>query len=145
MAIVLFDPAWIITRLKDQVTSLKLVGGAADLSAAAESLKQKPAAFALPNSERASGSITGTMVVSQENTVRFAVVIAVQNLRDARGEKAQADLRTVRMAIATALHGWQPDSEFDPIQYGSGKLLRLTDQVVWYQDEFLTAHLLRSV
>lgn len=145
MAIVLFDPAWIITRLKDQVTSLKLAGGAADLASAAESLKQKPAAFVLPNSERASGSTTGTMAVSQQNIVRFTVVIAVQNLRDARGENAQADLRTIRMAIATALHGWQPDSEFDPIQYGSGKLLQLTDQVVWYQDEYLTAHLLRSV
>lgn len=145
MAITLFDPAWIIARLRSQVTTLKLVGGAADFSAAAESLKQKPAAFVLPNSERAGESKTGTLVTSQYNAVRFAVVIAVQNLRDARGENAQAGLRTIRMAIATALHGWQPESEFDPIEYGSGRLLQLNDQVVWYQDEFVTGHLLRSL
>ena len=145
MAITLFDPAWIITRLQSQVTSLKLVGGAADFASAVESLKQGPAAFVLPNAERASGSRTGTMVVSQENSVRFPVVTAVQNLRDARGERAQTDLRTLRTAILNALHGWQPDAEFNPIEYSGGRLLQLTDQVVWYQDEFVTTHELRSL
>lgn len=145
MAIVLFDPAWIVAQLKTEVTALKLVGGAADLSAATDSVIQKPAAFVLANSERASGSTTGTMAVNQQNTVRFAVLIAVQNLRDKRGEKAQADLLSLREEIITALHGWQPDADFDPIEYGSGKLLQLSDQVLWWQDEFVTAHLLRSV
>lgn len=145
MAIVLFDPAWIVARLKTEVTDLKLVGGAADLSAAADSALAKPAAFVLPNSERASSSTTGTMVVNQQNTVRFAVVIAVQNLRDKRGEKAQADLRSLRGDIMTALHGWQPDADFDPIEYGGGKLLQLSDQVLWWQDEFITGNHLRSV
>ncbi|MDE2388927.1 MAG: hypothetical protein KGN35_07595 [Betaproteobacteria bacterium] len=145
MAIALFNPAWIVTRLKTEVTALKLVGGAADLSAATDSVIQKPAAFVLPNSERASASRTGTMLVSQENTVRFAVVIAVQNLRDKRGEQAQTDLVGLRNSIVAALHGWNPDADFNPIEYGGGKLLQLTDQVLWWQDEFLTAHLLRSV
>lgn len=145
MAIVLFDPAWIVAQLKTEVTALKLVGGAADLSAATDSVIQKPAAFVLANSERASGSTTGTMAVNQQNTVRFAVLIAVQNLRDRRGEKAQADLLSLRGSIMTALHGWQPDADFDPIEYGGGKLLQLSDQVLWWQDEFVTAHLLRSV
>lgn len=145
MAIVLFDPQWIITRLKSRVTSLKLVGGAADFASAAESLKQSPAAFVLPNSERATGSNMGTLVVSQLNTVRFALVIAVQNLRDSRGEKAQADLRTLRNSIMTALHGWQPDADFDPIEFGGGRLLQLNDQVLWWQDEFVTANTIRSL
>lgn len=145
MAIVLFDHSWIIAHLKDQVTSLKLVGGAADLDAASESLKQKPAAFVLPNSERANPSTTGTMAVSQQNTVRFAVVLAVQNLRDARGENAQADLLSLRTDIITALHGWEPDADFNPIEYSGGRLLQLADRVLWWQDEFVTAHLLRSV
>ncbi|MXS82273.1 phage tail terminator protein [Nitrosomonas oligotropha] len=147
MAIVLFDHSWIIARLKDQVTSLKLVGGAADFDAAAESLKQKPAAFVLPNSERANQSTTGTMAVSQENTVRFAVVLAVQNLRDARGENAQADLLSLRTDIMSALLGWEPDedADFKPIEFSGGRLLQLADRVLWWQDEFVTAHLLRSV
>lgn len=145
MAIVLFDPQWIITQLRTEVTSLKLVGGAADFAAAAEGVRQTPSAFVLPSSERASGSSTGTMVVSQRNSVRFAIVIAVQNLRDPRGEKAQADLLALRNSIMTALHGWEPDADFDPIEYGGGKLLQLNDQVLWWQDEFVTANFIRSL
>lgn len=145
MSIVLFDPAWIITRVKSQVTSLKLMGGAADFTSAVDGVKQTPSAFVLPNSERASGSSTGTMVTSQFNTARFAVVTAVQNLRDPRGEKAQADLLPIRTAIMTALHGWQPHADYDPIEFGGGRLLQLNDQVLWWQDEFLTSHFLRSL
>ncbi|MCE7915420.1 MAG: hypothetical protein DYH15_12275 [Nitrosomonas sp. PRO4] len=145
MTIVLFDPQWIITRIKAEVSSLKLVGGSADLGAAAESLKQSPSAFVLPNSERASGSSTGTMVISQLNTVRFSVVLAVQNLRDSRGETAQSDLLILRTAIMTALHGWQSDADFDPIEFSGGRLLQLTDQVLWWQDEFITANTIRSL
>jgi len=145
MAIILFDPQWIIDRLKTEVAGLKLVGGAADLAAASESMKQSPAAFVFPSAERANGSSTGTMVVSQHNSVRFAVVIAVQNLRDARGENAQSDLRLLRTGILTVLHGWQPDDDFLPIELASGRLLQLTDQVLWWQDEFVTANTIRSL
>lgn len=147
MAITLFDTQWIVERLKTEVPELLLVGGAADLSVAAESLRQTPAAFVLPSAERASGSSTGTMLVSQLNTVRFAVIVAVQNLRDARGEVAQTDLLQIRSSVMTALHGWQPDGlgDFEPVEFGGGRLLQLTDQVLWWQDEFLTANTIRSL
>lgn len=143
--IVLLDLEWIITRLETEVPTLKFAGGAADLASASASLKQTPSVFVIPVSDRASGNTTGTMVVSQNNVSRFAVVSAARNLRDARGEKAQGNLRSVRTSILTALHGWQPDADFDPIEYGGGRLLQLTNQVLWWQDEFLTTNLLRSV
>ncbi len=145
MAILLFDPQWIIDRLKDRVPALKWIGGAADFAAAAEGLKQSPAAIVLPSAERATGSSTGTLVTSQLNTARFAVAMAVQNLRDSRGEAAHADLRTLRTDIMTALHGWQPNADFDPIEFGGGRLLQLNNQVLWWQDDFLTSNLLRSL
>lgn len=145
MTIVLFDPQWIIDQLKTEVTTLKRVSGAAGMAEAVEDLKQTPAAFVVPASERPSGNNTGTMVVSQNNIVRFGVVIATQNLRDPRGEKAQADLVALRGAIMTALHGWQPNADFDPIEYGGGNLLKLDNQVLWWQDNFVTSHLLRSL
>lgn len=144
MAIVLFNPQWIIDRLKEQAPALLQVSGAAGLAQAATDLKQVPAAYVVPNAERANGSRTGTVAVSQQNTVRFAVIMAVRNLRDARGDQAQGDLLTLREEIITALHGWQPQDEFDPLEYGSGRLLQLTQQVLWWQDEFLTSHLMRS-
>jgi hypothetical protein len=145
MSINLFNPEWIIARLKEQAPALAGVAGAAGLAQAASALKQTPSAYVLPNAERPGGSRTGTMVVSQQNTVRFAVIMAVKNLRDARGEKAQADLLDLREEIMTALHGWQPHEDFDPLEYGGGRLLQLTDQVLWWQDEFLTAHSIRSM
>lgn len=142
--IVLLDHEWIINRLEIEVPTLKFVGGAADLASASASLKQTPSAFVIPASERASGNSTGTMVVSQNNITRFVVVSAVRNLRDPRGGKVQGDLRSVRTSVITALHGWQPDADFDPIEYGSGKLMSFNNQVVWYWDEFVTANLIRS-
>lgn len=142
--ITLFDCEWIIARLKAQVPALKIVSGAADLAKATADLKQTPSAFVTELSDRASENRTGTMVVSQNNTARFAVIIATKNLRDFRGQHAKTDLRTVRIDIITALHGWQPDADFDPIEYGGGKLLKLSDQVLWWQNEFITSHLIRS-
>lgn len=145
MAIILFDPQWIITRLQTQVTALKRVAGSAEFAAASDDLKQTPSAFVIPASEKAAPSSTGTLVVSQYNTVRFSVAVAVQNLRDARGDKAQADLLALRVSILTALHGWQPHADFDPIEYSGGNLAGLNNQVLWWQDSFITAHLIRSL
>lgn len=145
MTIELLDHQTIIDYLAAHVSKLKSVSGAADLAAASDDLKQVPVAFIVPMSDRASPNRTGTMVVQQNNTTRFAVIIAVQNLRDARGHKAQDDLRILRQDILTALHGWEPGDAFDPIEYGGGRILRMTNQVLWWQDEFLTAHFMRSV
>ncbi|ARO88178.1 hypothetical protein EBAPG3_010530 [Nitrosospira lacus] len=147
MAIVLLDPELVIARLADQVPppSLRRVAAAAELAAASEDLKQVPAAYVVPAAERASQNQFATGGVLQRNQVRFAVVLAVSNVSDMRGEKAQADLRILRTSVITALLGWSPDSAFDPVEYVGGRLLRLSDAVLWWQDEFLTAHQLRYV
>lgn len=143
--ITLFDCEWIIARLKTEVPALKIVSGTADLAKAEADLKQTPSAFVVEMSDRASENKTGTMVVSQNNTARFAVITATKNLRDFRGQHAKTDLRTVRIDIITALHGWQPDADFDPIEKREGRLLKMTNAVLWWQDEFITSHLIRSV
>lgn len=145
MSVELLNHQIIIDYLDANVSKLKSVAGAAGLAAATADLKQPPAAFVVPMSDRAAGNHTGTMSVTQLNTVRFAVIIAVQNLRDPRGEKAQSDLLVLRRDVMNSLHGWQPDSPFIPIEYGGGRLLRMSNQVLWWQDEFLTSHFIRSV
>lgn len=144
---ILFDPQWVIDKLDADVASLRKVAGAADFAVAYDDLKPAtmPAAYVLPASEAAGRSTTGTQVVSQQNRARFAVVVAVTNLRDARGAKAQVDLRTLRIAVMTALLGWTPEASFDPVEFAGGRLLKLTNSVLFWQDEFSTAHLLRSV
>lgn len=145
MAIVLFDPELIITRVAGQVTAFRTVQGSADFAAAADGLVTPPAAYVLPLADRVGRSSTGTLVVSQEDEIRFGIAIAVQNLRDPRGQKAATDLRTLRIAVMTALLGWQPAADYDPCESGGGRLLQLTDQVLWWQDEYVTRLLLRSV
>jgi hypothetical protein len=143
MTIVLFDPDLVISRVAGQVTAFKIVQGSADFAASAAGLVTPPSAFVLPLSDRPSANQTAT-IVSQQNTIRFGVALAVQNLRDPRGEQATADLRTLRIAVMTALLGWSPAAEYDPCEYGGGRLLQLTDQVLWWQDDFVTRLFLRS-
>lgn len=145
MAVEIFDPQLIIARLDAQVAALKIVAGAVDLAAAGAELKQTPSAFVVELANRASPNSLATIAVSQEIEARFGVVLAVQNLRDPRGEKAAVDMRTLRSSVMTALLGWQPDADYDVIEYAGGRLIELDNLVLWWQDEYLTRILERSV
>ncbi len=145
MAIIRFNTEWIIDRLKSQATGFKFIGGAADMEAAEKSASPKPAALVLRVSESATGSKTGTMVVQQQNTVQFWVVTATKNLKDARGQEAQAEHSLLLNSISDALHGWTPHEDFTPIEFAGGNALGFTDQVFWWRDTFLTKHSMRSV
>lgn len=143
MAIVLFDPELIIARVSGQVAAFKTVSGTADINAADAGLVPIPAAFVLLLSERASPNQIVTLV-AQRVVIRFGVALAVQNLRDPRGQKAATDLRTLRLAVMTALYGWQPRPDYDPCEFGGGQLVEFSDQRLWWQDEYLTAFYLKS-
>ncbi|SFK92114.1 hypothetical protein SAMN05216302_102115 [Nitrosomonas aestuarii] len=145
MAIELLDHQTIIDYLGAQAGKLRSVDGAAGLASASSNIKQPPVAFVVPLNDRASANATGTMVTRQNNTTRFAVIVAVQNLRDPRGDRARDDLRILRQDIMALLHGWTPNEAFDPIQYSGGRMLKLTNQVLWWQDEFSTSHIIRSI
>jgi len=145
MAIELFDPQLVIARLQSQVPALKKVAGAVDFATAAQDLKQPPAAYVIELTNRATRNSLAVMAVSQENEIRFGVIMAVQNLRDARGDAAQADMNVlVRAPVMTALLGWEPDPDYSVIEYGGGRVLQLDNLVLWWQDDYLTSILERS-
>lgn len=145
MAIELFNPQWVIARLKDQVATLREVGGAADFEAAVDNgPRQLPAAFVIDLSMTPAANPDGTGGISQHTTFRFAVVLVLQNVRDPRGEAAQADMIIMRKSVMGALHGWSPFQDFDPIEIGPGRLLQFRDLTLWWQDDFVTRDLLRS-
>ncbi|MBI2313582.1 MAG: hypothetical protein HYU77_13865 [Betaproteobacteria bacterium] len=151
MAAILFDAQLVITRLGTLVpTTLKKVGGATDLPATEEAVarlaKEKlPAGYVLPLADRAGPNVTGTEVVEQMVETRFGVLLAVSNLRDPRGEQAQVDLRSVRQAVMDKLLGWPPAADYDPCEYAQGRLLQFSDQVLWWQEEYTTRLLERSI
>lgn len=144
MPILLFDSTLIEARLTAQVSDLRKISGAVDFAAAEPELRQVPAAFVIETANRPGPSRTGTQVVSQSNEIRFGVIIAAQNLRDVRGAAAKAALKTLREAVMTALLGWPPNNDYDPCTYGSGRLLQMNNQVLWWQDDYLTSALIRS-
>jgi hypothetical protein len=127
------------------VAGLAKIGGAIDFAAAAQDLRNKlPAAYAVPGRETASPNQEITSVL-QRVEVRFAIVLAISNQRDARGEKAQSQLEPVRDAVKDRLLGWPPSAAFDPCEFAGGRLLALNDAVLWWQDEFVTAHFMRNI
>lgn len=133
----------IISRLDTQVAALKQVGGAAELGAVGNGVVVTPAAFVVLLAERASGNAVENGV-EQRIEVRFGVIYAVRNVQDARGAAAQGELQTLREAGFTALLGWQPEAGYDPALCHAGRLLKLENLVLWWQDEFTTAFYRRA-
>ena len=145
------DLALIVTRLQVQLAaSIKLVGEAIDLGAAIDDLKNVyPAAYVLPNRDQPGSNILAN-VVSQEVTTTFSVLLAVRNLRDATGARARAELLPLRSGVADALLGWTPgpynagtetftpSEDYTPCEYAGGRLMQLTDTVLWWMDDYRT-------
>lgn len=139
------DLAPIIERLRGEVSALRFVGGAADLPAATEELKQTPAAFVIPLTDAATRNADATGSVTQQITARFGVLLAAQNLRDARGEAALTTLEPLRLAVREALVGWVPAGFEDPCEIVAGRIMSLSDRVLWWQDDFLSMFIYRKV
>lgn len=136
---------FVIERLKAQVPGLKAVGGAADLDAALTGAVAVPAAFVIPLSD---DSALQPHTGSYDETDRweFGVVLALANLRDARGEAALASLAPMRAAVRAALAGWAPDEATgEPVTKGRGQLLRFDgDGRLWWIDRFSWTTFFRS-
>lgn len=130
----------ILAHIKSHCPALRQVGGAAEFSALPEAGPQAvPAAFVVPLEERAGSNQLDTGI-SQRVDVRFGVILAVRNLRDGVGAAANDDLETLRRAVKAALLGWQPTGADDVCTFGGGRVLQLNNQVLWWQDDFVTAY-----
>jgi len=135
----------VIQRLKAMATGLRQVGGTADLDAAIDGAPATPAAYVMPLTDDAQPSAT-TQVLRQTVLHRFAVVLVVNNRRDANGAAALSDLKPLRAALKTSLLGWVPDATTgEAVQYGAGRLLRLdANGRLWWSDEFVYQTYLRA-
>jgi len=115
------------------------VAGAAQFRQLEESTQLPlPSAFVIPLDDNPSES-------RAQNSVRqlledgFAVVVAVSNTPDEKGQSATASIDALRTALWAALLGWQPAERYDGIVYQGGQLLRLDRARLWYQFEFSAA------
>lgn len=113
------------------------VSGAAEFKALSENAKLKlPAAYVVP-AEDTTGEQKSQTDYWQSLTEGFAVIIALDNRRDLRGQAAAFDaVDDIRAGIWKALLGWQPDADADPISYAGGQLLDMERGVLLYQYDF---------
>lgn len=129
----------IITRLKDQVISLRKIGKAADLaSAMQDGSNQFPRAYVLPNAEQGGQPRLMTGAVAQRRTPRIGIVLVVKNVRDMVGDAAGSDMEALRLLTDEALFGWKPDDAHSALMFAGGRLLNISNGEVWWQDDYTT-------
>lgn len=112
------------------------VGGAAEFKKLEEAANlQLPCAFVIPMDEDAEEP-RAKNAVRQRIVDSFAVIVAIDNTPNERGQTGVLSVRTLRTALFKALLGWQPTADYDGIYYQSGSLLTMDRARLWYQFEF---------
>ena len=72
-------------------------------------------------------------------TVALGIVMAVRNVADPKGNAASVDMEALRIAVRTALLGWNATGT-DPFEFAAGGLLAFRDGHLWWQDSYRTAY-----
>lgn len=127
----------VITQLRQRAPVFaNRVAGAAKFQVLPEGANlQVPAAYVIPLDENPEPqqSSNGYRQVVEDS---FAVVVALSNTVDERGQAAVTTVHDIRKLLVRALVGWQPGDDYDQIAYDGGSLLHLDRARMYYQFEF---------
>lgn len=138
----------IIAQIKaiatDGAAEFKKVAGAANFAAAREDLKFPTAAYVIPLRDSASPNQIEGGAVNQHIKEQFGVILAVSNLRDAKGEAAQVEFERLRKLVIGSLMGFSASAEYEPIEYVGGTILAIDAAVLWWQLTFSTGYYERN-
>lgn len=113
------------------------VAGAAEYAAVADGKVSPtvPAAFVVPLDDNAGDRLSQTSY-RQQILEGFAVVVALSNEADPRGQTAHASVHAIRAALWRALLGWSPSDEHGPIYYAGGQLTNMDRARLWWRFDF---------
>lgn len=127
----------IITALRQRCALFAgRVAGASEFKPLPEGAKLAlPAAYVLPLDDSADEQRSQTDYW-QSITDGFAVVVALSNSQDERGQAANDLVEESRDQLWKALLGWAPEEKYEGIVYEGGNLLRMDRGVLYYQFEF---------
>lgn len=94
-----------------------------------------PCAFVLPldDAPEAQRSENAYRQLVRES---FAVVVALDNTADPRGQAAATSLHALRAELWRGLLGWKPEPDYNGIEYEGGQLLDMDRAQMWFQYEF---------
>ena len=130
-------------RIKDEVTAFSEVAGAANLENIMTGRISSPGCYIFKErSQPQGGDLIGATM--QRVILRYAIVIIVKNVRDARGSDAADESDLLQEAIRTALLGWQPCPEADPMEYADGALVSFDNGFFIWRDTYQTYQFIRS-
>lgn len=138
------NPKPVIDHLRDEVPTLRLVGGAAEWERALQGLVTLPAAFVLPDDETGAESPFMDQIVEQAIRVEFPVLVAVRNLADDEGAAAMESAWPVRKAVRSALLARVPEVGFDGCEFVSDRFFRFDNGVLWFLQIYRTGYVIRS-
>lgn len=94
-----------------------------------------PFAFVIPLDDNPGESMSSNSV-RQMLQDSFAVVVAISNLPDEKGQAGVLSVNAIRASLWSALLGWRPADRYDGITYQGGQLLHLDRARLWYQFDF---------
>ncbi|RZS86069.1 phage tail terminator protein [Pigmentiphaga kullae] len=133
------DVRFLVDRLKERITlrDVAEIGGAADLDAARRGTLRPRSIYVVPLSDRPRQRGNDQLGCAGGRIELYAVLLVVDQVRDATGGEALAELPALRRAVAGALRGWQPDQHHDPVEFMGGQLVQFTgDGHLWWSDEY---------
>lgn len=129
----------ILARIQTQIPSLQSVGIAANLAAIKKTTIKFPAVFVVPLNHRGSGNRYMTGAVAQKREVRVQIVMAVRNISGAQGGKAITDIEQLTALVDSALFGFCPSQQHDPLMLESGQVVEMINGECWWTDTYVTA------
>lgn len=94
-----------------------------------------PCAFVIPLDDNPQESRAQNSV-RQDLADAFAVIVAVSNTGDEKGQEASEAIHALRAELWAALLGWRPEERYNGITYDGGSLIQLDRARLWYQFEF---------
>lgn len=121
-----------IDRLRDQVDGLD-AHGAAEFGRVASD-HRRDALYVIPLGLTAAAPASADEA-RQIGRARVGVVFGVSHARP-RGDGAVTEIEAAREAAQRALVGWTPPGAWGPARLLSGRLLRMQESTLWWQDEY---------
>ena len=126
----------IIAQLKTSTTRFNSnIGGAAHLMAAQTETYSVDRAFVVQLAETATPN-DQDVGLNQTITNTFAVMVALDNRIDKRGQAAHDELATTRTQLFSSILNWSPPGSSRPIQFVGSRYLNMNRAFFWYQFEF---------
>ena len=137
-------PSLIIPRIRAQVAGFSnRVASTAEFASAQILDVTVPAAFVVPLAETVDAN-QSMPLVTQLFDDQFGVIVVVDNSVDSRGQAGAEQLSDLRDQLLTALVGWRPLPQYQPVTWQGSEHLAMDAARLWHQFNFGALRILQS-